>query len=115
MIKFVYIDDDGCEIELELPATKEVCSRCSGKGKIVNPAIDGNGLSREDFEEDPDFKEDYMSGMYDIVCPTCNGTNVIDVVDEDRADQELLKKYYDIQKEDLFIDEIAAMERRYGA
>lgn len=40
------------ERELELPGHYEVCPRCEGKGKHVNPAIDGNGLSAEDFAEE---------------------------------------------------------------
>ena len=92
-----------------------VCPRCSGEGKIVNPAIDGNGLSREDFDEDPDFREDYMSGLYDVVCPECNGRNVVLVVDESLSDPELLSKYEDQLRSLNEVDEILAMERRYGA
>jgi hypothetical protein len=55
------------------PAKAEVCGNCRGKGKTVNPAIDGNGLGAEDFAEDPDFKQDYMSGVYDEPCCVCGG------------------------------------------
>jgi hypothetical protein len=54
-----------------------VCPVCDGEGKTVNPAIDCNGLTREDFAEDPDFAEDYMSCMYDITCRACNGMRVV--------------------------------------
>lgn len=56
--------------------TWAICNRCSGNGHIVNPSIDGNGLTREDFEQDPDFEEAYFSGMYDIPCPDCVGGKV---------------------------------------
>lgn len=55
------------------PAKAEVCGNCRGKGHTVNPAIDGNGLSAEDFAEDPDFAQDYMSGIYDVSCCECDG------------------------------------------
>lgn len=69
---------------IELPAINIVCPLCSGKGKHVNPAIDGNGLSQEDFDNDPDFAESYFSGVYDVTCYECNGNNVVSVVDEKR-------------------------------
>jgi hypothetical protein len=54
-----------------------VCPVCEGEGTTVNPNIDCNGLSAEDFRDDPDFAEDYMSGVYDITCKACNGLRVI--------------------------------------
>ena len=54
-----------------------VCNLCQGKGKVVNPSIDSGGLSAEDFAEDPDFMEGYLSGMYDIECPRCAGRTTI--------------------------------------
>jgi hypothetical protein len=40
-------DEDGNE--LSIPAHFEVCPRCEGEGSHVNPAVDGNGLTAEDF------------------------------------------------------------------
>jgi hypothetical protein len=54
-----------------------LCPVCEGDGKTVNPAIDCNGLTAEDFREDPDFAEDYWSGVYDITCRACNGHRVV--------------------------------------
>lgn len=56
----------------------EVCPCCGGSGTVVNPSIDCRGLSHEDFCEDPDFLEDYCSGVYDIRCNVCDGNRVID-------------------------------------
>lgn len=53
-----------------------VCPRCKGEGTVTNPEVDGPGISQERFEEDPDFEEDYMSGVYDIICPECRGKRV---------------------------------------
>lgn len=114
-ISFVYEDENGVECEAKLPCKKIVCPKCSGKGKIVNPAIDGNGLTKEDFDEDPGFFEDYMAGVYDIQCPKCNGANVVDEIDETKADPKLLERYYAMEADAHFVDEIAEMERRYGA
>ena len=54
-----------------------ICPVCEGEGKTVNPAIDCNGLTAEDFHEDPDFFEDYMNGTYDITCRACSGKRVV--------------------------------------
>jgi hypothetical protein len=43
----------------------------------VNPSIDSHGLSREDFDQDPDFEEDYFSGVYDVPCYVCSGARVV--------------------------------------
>ncbi|MGH8327206.1 MAG: hypothetical protein ACRET2_10630, partial [Steroidobacteraceae bacterium] len=48
-------------------------------GSHTNPAVEGNGLTAEDFAEDPDFHDDYMSGVYDVECHECGGARVIAV------------------------------------
>jgi hypothetical protein len=54
-----------------------VCPACLGEGKTVNPNIDAHGLTAEDFFEDPDFAEDYRSGVYDQTCLACCGQRVV--------------------------------------
>lgn len=68
--------------DLVLPAAFQVCPRCHGEGSHVNPAVDGNGLTSDDFAEDPDFAEEYMRGSYDVPCEQCAGERVVSVVDE---------------------------------
>lgn len=72
-------------IEVSLPAKFEVCHTCRGKGTRVNPSIDGNGISREQFDEDPDFAESYFNGDYDVQCSACKGKRVIAVIDLPRC------------------------------
>jgi hypothetical protein len=59
-----------------------VCPVCHGKGTTVNPSVDGNGLTSDDFAEDPDFLEHYMAGVYDVSCRKCGGKRVVAEVDE---------------------------------
>jgi hypothetical protein len=54
-----------------------VCPVCEGEGKTINPAIDCNGLTAQDFAEDPNFAEDYWGGAYDIICRGCKGQRVV--------------------------------------
>lgn len=55
-----------------------VCPVCGGNGKTVNPDIDAQGLTHEDFAEDPDLAENYWAGNYDITCRGCNGLRVVE-------------------------------------
>ena len=71
-----------------------VCPVCNGEGTTVNPDIDANGLTHEDFYDDPDLREDYMSGLYNIICRACEGKRVIKQerlreLEENAADRRL--------------------------
>lgn len=54
-----------------------ICVACDGEGTCVNPNIDANGLTAEDFAEDPDFAESYFDGDYDVRCAACAGRGSI--------------------------------------
>lgn len=83
--KFLVFDDDGNEVEL--PCRFVVCDRCEGKGVHDNEAF-SNGISSEDFNEDPDFRAQYMRGDYDVPCSVCNGERVVPAPDTDRLTPE---------------------------
>lgn len=76
-------------LDVILPAKRIACPRCEGSGRHVNPAIDGQGLSSEDFAEDTDFAESYFSGAYDVRCETCEGEKIIDDIDETACKKRL--------------------------
>lgn len=100
------IDDQSDEHAL--PVKMEVCPRCEGRGTHTNPAIDGNGLTSEDFEEQgPEFREDYFAGVYDVTCERCGGRNVIEVVDRARCSEPLLELYDQAQAD---LEECNAIE-----
>ena len=75
-------DDEGEESILTVKAVYNVCPVCKGKGTHVNPNIDSQGLTREDFDDDPDFRESYFSGAYDMECCECHGKRVVPIPDE---------------------------------
>lgn len=91
-LTFVLWDGDE-EHEYEIPAKMEVCARCRGTGKHTNPNIDGNGLTAEDFAEDPDFEEAYFRGDYDVRCSACFGCNVVRAPDFSAASFSIKRKY----------------------
>ena len=69
----VPVREDG---EYTLNITRVICSLCRGYGKVVNPSIDCNGLTQEEFDQEPGFEENYNAGMYDITCPQCKGKSI---------------------------------------
>jgi hypothetical protein len=69
-----------------------ICFTCSGDGHVVNPDIDACGLTDSDWHDDPDFKEDYMSGVYDIQCRTCSGTGKL-LRTEARSKRDMLQRH----------------------
>ena len=109
------------EVSFPLPAVYEVCETCDGRGKHVNPSIDDEGISVEQFAEDPDFEESYRSGHYDVPCYECQGLRVVPRVDEDKIKQgseevqSVFKKWQEaLEEEDRYRRERES-ERRYGA
>jgi hypothetical protein len=98
---------DGVEIKCHY----EVCDLCGGRGSHVNPSIDAHGVSREEFDDDPDFEEGYWRGDYDVVCYECKGRNVVPTPDENDPNIEVYNE--DVQSHYEYMAEIEA-ERRMG-
>ena len=114
-IEITVFAEEGHEVELAIPAKFALCPRCRGRGSHVNPAVDGQGISQSEFDEDPDFQEAYFRGDYDVACHTCAGEKVVKVVDRERASQEELKAF-DLQERELReLEAEEAAERRAGA
>lgn len=103
-----YVEED-----TEVPFKYEVCPTCNGKGTHVNPSIDCNGLTREDFDEDPDFAEDYFKGIYNVPCYECGGRRVVPEMDLPENDPIAIKINKSIQEE-LEYQAICAAERAAG-
>lgn len=106
------------EYGVSLPTSWEICPTCNGDGKHVNPDIDSNGLTREDFDQDPDFAESYFSGMYDVTCYECRGRSSVRVVDTDmlkHTDPEMLELWNEWQSSIHESCAISRAERMMGA
>ena len=110
-------DEDDVEICGWLPVVYEVCPLCSGRGTHTNPSIDASGLSREDFDRDPDFEEDYCRGVHDVGCYECDGQRVVPVPVESclsPEQQKLLTGLREQEEEDRQHAAEVAAERRMG-
>ena len=99
---------------ITLPTCWKVCDVCHGEGKHVNPSIDCGGISDE-MEDDPDFREDYLSGVYDVRCYTCLGKRVIKGVNWEALSEDHRLAYEEqLDYEDMVRREAMA-ELRMGA
>lgn len=102
-VSFVVEDEDGEEVEHELPGKHEVCPRCEGHGTHLNPSIGEHAYTREEFDEafdDDESREQYFKrgGMYDVTCDECSGNRVVVVIDESNLtdkQKELVEEYHD--------------------
>jgi len=108
----------GFDEEVIFPAKYVVCNLCNGTGSHINPAIDAHGISAAEFEDDPQFGEDYHNGVYDVACYACNGKRVVATIDEDNLNRQQLKDLEWIEElkqdaEDCLAEQES--ERRHGA
>ncbi len=90
------------EWTLNLPGKNEMCSSCKGTGTMVNPNIDGNGLSPDDPDLDEDFWHSYRTGVFDIDCNACDGEKIIQVIDEARLTKRQRIIFNDWLKQERF-------------
>lgn len=106
-------------VEVVFPAHYEVCDRCRGEGRHVNPSVDGHGISAEEFAEDPDFEEAYFSGVYDVTCEACKGNRVVEVMNDPETftpeQKELLAKLEKQWEDEAADRRMHEAERRMGA
>ena len=109
----VFDDDDD---EIEVPVRYAVCGTCEGRGTHVHPSIDAHGIGREDFDADPDFRDEYFGGAYDVRCNECHGARVSLEIDRDHVgadpgDIARVESHLDADHAD---DEEREAERRFG-
>lgn len=102
----VEIEANDIPEELRVRFAWEVCRVCRGNGHHVNPSIDAHGITWQEFDDDPEFEEEYRSGFYNVTCYECKGLRVLpsEVVSCDRMDvfgpyleavSEVNDSYYD--------------------
>lgn len=99
--------------EENLPMHNVLCWRCDGNG--VHDCFEGGFSSSDEFAQDPDFHEDYMSGAYDTACSECGGRRVLRVPDEERMTPEQLEDWEATQRAAWECEAEAAAEREMGA
>lgn len=101
--------------DVELPARFVVCTTCEGHGTHVNPSIDANGITGDEWAQwDEEDRVSYLEGRYDVVCADCGGARVVPEIDEARADPATLERVQKQLEQTAHMDAIEAHERRMG-
>jgi RecJ-like exonuclease len=123
-ITVITYDDEGNDIEYELPAMRVVCDDCDGEGYVLRDGMRYHAYTMEefDYEFDEEMKSEYFKrgGIYDVVCPTCKGKNVVDVVDREACERnpeyaKILNELDDLEEDRRMMEAEYAAERRMGA
>lgn len=128
-IELTIYNQDGSEEVIDFPAKMEVCHDCEGHGYVLNASMREHAYTAEEFYEefDEESREEYFrrGGIYDVICPTCKGKNVVPTIDRDACTSEYLKDALanlDKQEEERYYAEAEnraerrmeeAMERRF--
>lgn len=102
-----------------LPFKWAVCGRCYGKGTHVNEAVDGDGFTMEEWDEmGYEFQGEYMAGVYDVTCTSCNGRTTLKQPDEElfnADDNELFEELRAVMQADFAFELECEAERKMGA
>jgi DnaJ-class molecular chaperone len=110
--------DDETGEERALPTCWEICDACRGNGTTTRHIeCDGGGFTASEWAEacyeDPDFREDYFSGVYDRACDECRGSGKVQVVDEDALSEEDRKAWDEQEQAEREIEAERWAETRY--
>ncbi|MBK7823323.1 MAG: hypothetical protein IPJ61_20265 [Tessaracoccus sp.] len=92
----------------------EVCGTCNGRGSHVNPGVDAHGITAEEFDEDPEFREEYFAGSYDVTCCECQGRRVVAMPDDANNAPELMLRLHAWQREERSSQREREAEMRCG-
>ena len=90
-----------------------VCPQCRGKG--VSSLYLGAYTASEMDEAGDEFREDYMNGAYDRTCESCEGRNVVQIIDVDGLSDDDRRSYERYMQECYADAAIERQERMMGA
>ena len=95
-----------------MPSDIVVCPRCNGRGRHVNPSIDGDGFTGEEWAEmDEDFKDSYWNGHFDVVCSVCNGLRITAKIATDRLNAEQWELLYEQERNEADMADMIATQK----
>ena len=95
-----------------MPSDIVVCPRCNGRGRHVNPSIDGDGFTGEEWAEmDEDFKESYWNGNFDVICSVCNGLRITAKIATDRLNAEQWELLYEQERNEADMADMIATQK----
>lgn len=94
-MNFTYYDGEQTR-EIQVPSKMMVCDYCNGRG--TQDCFNGGITADDECWHEPDFAYDYRKGVYSKPCETCEGRNVVEVVDDEALTEEV-REIVDKQRE----------------
>lgn len=95
-----------------------ICWRCEGHGKVDHPAFSNGITSSEWAEWEPEERQNYFNGAYDVPCDTCKGSGKVKAPDIQsmtfEEKRELVLQLRE-QREEAEYQRMWAYERSMGA
>ena len=113
-IKAIIDDSEEDNTLVQLALKPEVCCRCNGTGKTLYGSLEGMAFTQSDFDEDPDFREELMDGVYDVPCPDCMNTGVVLTLDKNENPKEIVERIMNCAELKLELAREDAHNRRMG-
>ena len=115
-VEITFIDSQGEEVTLDVPAKWAICTDCYGEGTRDNPAF-SDGISGEEWanEWDHEEREAYLSGAYDVRCDSCEGTGKVREPVLSALSPEDRQAYEEHLDNEAYYERERAAERRMGA
>lgn len=107
-----YSGEDG-DVEVMVKGKYVVCPQCEGTGKCLPDGLRGHAFTQEDFEQDPDLREQLASGFYEVTCGKCKGARVVVVPDEDKMDQAEKDLWAETLKDEAHMRQMERMETQH--
>lgn len=117
-IEFTVYDKTGDETVHKLPAKYIVCPNCDGCGTDRGASVecDGGGFTSSEWaDQDDDFKQDYLAGVYDKTYGYCDGKRVVLIPNRDQIEPALLDEIDEAEQDERDYRAMVAAERRMGA
>lgn len=95
-----------------------ICDRCEGHGTVDHPAFSNGITSSEWAEWEPEERQNYFNGAYDVPCDSCNGSGKVKAPDVARmsfAEKRELVLQLREAREEAEYRRMCAYERSIGA
>ena len=106
------VDDHLVDEDWRPPVQREKCPQCDGTGAS---SLYLGAFTSEQMSEDPDFADDYWRGGYDRTCETCEGRNVVEIIDDRMLPEDLRESFLEWMADAYQDDAIQRAEWRMGA
>lgn len=95
-----------------------ICPRCEGEAKVDHPVF-SNGITQSEWADwEPEEREKYFAGAYDVTCPECKGRGSVQEPDVARmsfAEKRVLVEKRRERRADREIERMYQLERTMGA